>query len=227
MGLIIGAMIDALLAQRRTDRSIFEYLENPGPSAFDERIPGSTAFCALAVLVMHADGAVRLSKIALTARTAFGTDEEWEPELESYARAAAAVADRLNPDLLSESLLARLRKGAAEDRLETIRDALIELASGTAAKKTAKRIAELLAPGEIPRLETEADDSYTLLGVPPSASLDEVKTAYRRLAVLFHPDASVGLDEGQQKSAAEAFIRIDGAYRMIVERRGESAGRDR
>jgi DnaJ like chaperone protein len=227
MGLIIGAMIDTLIAQNRIDRSIIEYLENPGPAAFRERIPGSAAFCALAVLVTEADDAAVIRRITQAARSAFQADEGSEPELESFARTAASLPDRLNPDLLTESLCAR-RKGNPDDAVvrESMRDALIGLASSPRAKKLAERVADQLCPGMPRQPRAEKNNPYALLGVAPDASLDDVKAAYRRLAVVFHPDAAVGLDEEQRKSAAEAFMRIDEAYRRILERRGEKAKPD-
>src|SRR4051812_28632294 len=50
-------------------------------------------------------------------------------------------------------------------------------------------------------------DYYEVLGVERSASEKEIATAYRKLAIKFHPDKNPGDDEavGRFKEAAEAF----------------------
>ena len=50
-------------------------------------------------------------------------------------------------------------------------------------------------------------DPYAVLGLPRSASLEDVKKRYKRLAMIYHPDTG-GTDEG--------FKLIDQAYQQIV-----------
>lgn len=54
---------------------------------------------------------------------------------------------------------------------------------------------------------TEKRDYYEVLGIPRGASLDDIKKAYRKLAVKFHPDKNPGDPEaeGKFKEAAEAY----------------------
>jgi len=226
IGLVLGAMMDALLVQRNKDRAIDAYLQNPGPSAFAESVPGSAAFCALAVLTAarNLNGgdaasleAAALSRIERIAAGVFG--EGAFAELETYARAAASRADALNPDLLAESLCARAGNAAGGIRLREAACAALEgLAESERAKRLAESVREILSPGKPPTAETDRTDPYAVLGLERGAPLDEVKAVYRRLAVQFHPDAAAALTEEQRKSAAEAFIRIDGAYRRIAGR---------
>ena len=53
-------------------------------------------------------------------------------------------------------------------------------------------------------------DYYQLLGVSRSASGDEIKKAYRQLALKFHPDRNPG-----DKDAEEAFKEISSAYQVL------------
>lgn len=51
---------------------------------------------------------------------------------------------------------------------------------------------------------------YSVLGVSPSASLKEVKKAYRRKAMQYHPDRNPSPD------AQRKFVELDQAYDAIV-----------
>lgn len=64
------------------------------------------------------------------------------------------------------------------------------------------------------------DSDYTILGVDPNASDEEVKKAYRKMAIRFHPDKVSQMGEEYQKGAKEKFQRIQDAYEAIKKRRG-------
>jgi molecular chaperone DnaJ len=56
-------------------------------------------------------------------------------------------------------------------------------------------------------------DYYEVLGVPRTASSDEVKKAFRRLAKKYHPDMA----EGDKKVAEERFKEISEAYEVLAD----------
>ena len=57
------------------------------------------------------------------------------------------------------------------------------------------------------------NDYYNALGVDKSASGDEIKKAYRKLAMKYHPDHSKG-----DKAAEEKFKRISEAYAVLSDK---------
>jgi curved DNA-binding protein CbpA len=68
-------------------------------------------------------------------------------------------------------------------------------------------------------MATRARDPYQVLGVSSQASDEEVRSAYRRLAQLHHPDHNGGSPE-----AARRFEEVQDAYTEIVRRRRGSSG---
>jgi len=69
----------------------------------------------------------------------------------------------------------------------------------------------------------ENDESaYAVLGISPNATDDEVKSAYRRMAMKNHPDKVATLGPEVQKAAEEKFRQIQDAYEIIKRQRGMS-----
>ncbi len=62
--------------------------------------------------------------------------------------------------------------------------------------------------------------AYQILEVEPNASEAEVKKAYRRMAMKYHPDKVAQLGEEVQKAAAEKFKKVQQAYESIQKQRG-------
>ena len=64
------------------------------------------------------------------------------------------------------------------------------------------------------------DSNYRILEITPEATNDEVKKAYRKMAVKYHPDKVATLGEDVQKAAEEKFKAISQAYEAICKERG-------
>ena len=56
---------------------------------------------------------------------------------------------------------------------------------------------------------------YRLLGVDRLATIEEIKAAYRALAMKYHPDRNLGKEE----EAETKFKEIHAAYELLMERR--------
>ncbi len=68
--------------------------------------------------------------------------------------------------------------------------------------------------------QTDPIWAYKALEIEPSATEDDIKKAYRRMAMKFHPDKVHNLGEEMKKSATEKFRTINDAYETIKKLRG-------
>ena len=66
----------------------------------------------------------------------------------------------------------------------------------------------------------DVNSDYKILGVTASASNEEVKKAYRKMAIAHHPDKVASMGEEYQKGAQEKFLKIQEAYENIKKNRG-------
>lgn len=65
----------------------------------------------------------------------------------------------------------------------------------------------------------ETDSSYKILEIEPSVTDEEVKKAYRKMAVKYHPDKVSHLGDDIRKSADEKFAMVNEAYNKIKKER--------
>ncbi len=61
---------------------------------------------------------------------------------------------------------------------------------------------------------------YTILGITEHATEEEIKKAYRKMAVKYHPDKVQDMGEEHQKAAKEKFQQIQEAYENVKKVRG-------
>jgi len=66
----------------------------------------------------------------------------------------------------------------------------------------------------------DEDAAYKILEIEKSATDDEVKKAYRSMAVKYHPDKVAHLGEDVQRAAKEKFQKLQEAYETVKKQRG-------
>ena len=62
--------------------------------------------------------------------------------------------------------------------------------------------------------------AYKALELEPSATIDDIKKGYRRMAMKYHPDKVANLGDDIKKSATEKFRSVNEAYEQLKKQRG-------
>lgn len=65
-----------------------------------------------------------------------------------------------------------------------------------------------------------SDNAYKILEIDKSASVEEIKKAYRKMAKKYHPDRVIHLGEEYQEGAKEKFRQVQEAYEQLQKERG-------
>jgi curved DNA-binding protein CbpA len=66
----------------------------------------------------------------------------------------------------------------------------------------------------------KTNNPYILFGIHPGSSIDEIRSAYREMAKVYHPDVVVGTDASadERKEANWDFARVNAAFDMLKSR---------
>lgn len=66
----------------------------------------------------------------------------------------------------------------------------------------------------------DTKSAYKILEITPDATEEEIKKAYRKMAIKYHPDKVSHLGEAVQKASKEKFQQLNAAYEAIKKERG-------
>ena len=67
----------------------------------------------------------------------------------------------------------------------------------------------------IKKINPDLQDAWTIIGLNPKSTIQDVKKKYKVLAKKWHPDTNLNFDKNK-KSANERFVKITNAYNKII-----------
>ncbi len=73
---------------------------------------------------------------------------------------------------------------------------------------------------KVKHANTTVIDAYAILEIPKTATDEEIKKAYKKMAMKHHPDKVANLGEDVQRAANEKFKKINEAYEYLKNERG-------
>lgn len=216
MGFLVGSMIDSTTEQAPTGKS--RYVSTA-------RGDFGMSLLVLVAAVMKADGKVVKSELDYVKQffvRQFGQESAREAlqMLKDIIKQDIPVKDICiqigrNMDYSSRLQLLHLlfNISIADSRLHPLELELIGKISGAmgVASGDFLSIKNMFLP--------ETDSSYKILELDPKSTNDEVKKAYRRMAMKYHPDKVVHLGEEFRKTADEKFKKVNEAYDKIKKER--------
>ena len=139
-------------------------------------------------------------------------------DIDAMARTFRNHSDANMRNRLLEILatLCLLIEGPLQERQLTLLHRIAEALDLTAAQWQAIRSRYRTTSPQL-----DPDCCYALLGLYPTVSLEETRTAYRRLAKKYHPDHLAHLDQISQRRHSERMTLINAAYETIKAGRGK------
>lgn len=225
LGFVVGSMFDNKDGRPGQERA---YRPEPGRRVFADTTHGdfTMSLLVLVAAVMKADGKVMQSELDYV-RDYFDR---------SFGKAATGEAMLYLRDLLKQNIPVRDVSYQIRNRLNiAARRQLMHFLFGVSQADGRVHTEEVRVISEIAgylgildeELESmknmfmeDVDSAYKILEIDKSASNDEVKTAYRRLANKHHPDKVAYLGNDVKKAAGEKFRKIKEAYDKIKKERG-------
>jgi DnaJ like chaperone protein len=227
IGAVIGVVIGSLFD---TSKSILKQEEWQDTNSNNKTTHGDirVSIIVLIACVIKADGRVLKSEINYIKPFLLRNFGE-----EGARQALLLLKELLNKDIDSIAIAQQIGKHTNySTRLELLR-VLIEVANadgnidpvelqvieGIAIAMSIQN-ADFQSILALYQRQKDANWAYTALEISPSSSNDEVKKAYRRMAMKYHPDKVANAGEEIRKQATEKFRGINEAYEHIKQQRG-------
>jgi DnaJ like chaperone protein len=218
LGFVVGSLFDQGLSMQ-----VGTHPEYPGQTTQGGYI---MSLLVLVAAVMKADGKILKSELDYTKDffiRSFG--------LEAAGEAIKILRDLLNQNIPVTEVCQQIRQNMDHpSRLQLVHFLFgIAAADGQIHESEHKLIAYIAQQMGISEKDYQSiesmfvantDGAYKILESDPSATDDEMKKAYRRMALKYHPDKVHYLGEDVQNVANEKFQKVNEAWETIKKQRG-------
>ncbi|CAL7942627.1 unnamed protein product [Xylocopa violacea] len=111
-------------------------------------------------------------------------------------------------------LKALLRRAASYMELKEYEEAVNDLEKACKMDKSRDN-KRLLMEAKLALKKSKRKDYYKILGIDKNASTDDIKKAYRKRAMVHHPDRHPNATEGEKKEQEEKFKEVGEAYEIL------------
>ena len=209
----------------KSGQDIFDFYQRQS-----QRYDFPTMLLALSAEVMKADDKVMKSELEFVKGF---LQQQFGPQFNhAHLKTLKSFIDQNQPLPLEEICQDIRNRTRTEVRVQLLHYLFgIAKADGNVSHKemhTLKKIARLMG---VPQMDftsvqnmfhRDTESDYKILGITKDASDQEVKKAYRKMAVRYHPDKVAQMGDEYQKGAKEKFQRIQEAYENIKKERNLS-----
>lgn len=216
LGFLVGSFLDSTTI---TTAAYTSQDERTTPGAF------TASLMVLIAAVMKADGKVLKSEL----------DYVKQFFARQFGREAAADATMMLKDLLKQNIPVRdvcsqiSRNMDYSSRLQLLQLLYsVSMADGNVHPSEVQIIDQIagylgISQSDLVSIKNmfipETDSAYRILEIERTATDEEVKKAYRRMAMKYHPDKVSHLGEEFKKTADEKFKKVNEAYEKIKKER--------
>lgn len=222
MGVIMGLVLGHLTEEQAS----FIKKTTDGASPSDGRSGFLSALLVLVAAVMKADGKVLKSELEYVKKSLVATFGE-----QQAGQALLMLRDILNQTIPVREVTHQIRVNLNYDsRLQLVHMMFgIALADGVLSEEEKVLVQNISLGLGISSRDFESVsamfvpkgiDAYKILEVERSATNDEIKKAYKKLVVRYHPDKVAHLGEDIKKQAEEKIKKVNEAYDKVKKERG-------
>ncbi len=221
IGAIIGFAIGSMLDGASNDNRL-----GPGSEQPSGRGDFNVSLLVLSAAVMKANGKVKKSELEYVKQFLVG-----QFEAQHAKELLIALRDMLDKPIPLNQVTAQISMNMANAmRLQLMQYLFgIAKADGIVDQRELKLLQQIsdglrLSSADFNSLKSmfyvDSASHYDVLNLKKTASETEIKKAYRKLAVEYHPDKVMNLGEEYQKAAKEKFQKVQEAYEQIKLERG-------
>ena len=227
IGFVLGGLIESITTKRTGRGGGFQDVFRGRPNDRVTPADFELNLLSLASLVIKADGTVKQSEM----------DYVRQYFVQSYGKERANATFKVfnevikNRTVSAQNICAVLRQRTRyESRLQILHFLFsIANADGHVSDAEVREINNIARYLQIQGRDFESikamffnnpDSAYKILEIDRTATINEIKKAYREMAKKYHPDKLQHMDEAYQKGAEEKFRKVQEAYEQIQKEKG-------